>query len=87
LIPAIWWEYVNFVLITVLGSEGASSDSAPIGCGTFRQAATLPHIQMGSCHGAVMISLDSPEFSAEREQGQTERHSLRLWGLRRGGTA
>ena len=66
----------------MLGSEGASSDSAPIGCVVhFGKRQLLPRRQMGSCHGAVMITLDSPEFTAGREQGQAEHDFLRRWGL------
>ena len=66
----------------MLGSQGASGDSAPIGCVVyFGKRQLLPRRQMGSCHGAVMITLDSPEFTAGREQGQVKHHFLRLWVL------
>ena len=66
----------------MLGSEGASGDSAPISCVVhFGKRQLLPRRQVGLCHGAVMITLDSPEFTAGREQGQVKHHFLRLWGL------
>ena len=64
----------------MLGSEGACSDSAPIGGVVhFGKRQLSPRRQMRSCHGAVMITLDSPEFTAGREQGQVEHDFLRLW--------
>ena len=66
----------------MLGSEGACSDSAPIGGVVhFGKRQLSPRRQMRSCHGAVMITLDLPEFTAGREQGQVEHDFLRLWGL------
>jgi len=64
----------------VLGAEGASSDSALIGCVVhFGKRQLLPHIRKGSRHGAVIVTLDSPEFIAEREQGLGERNGMKVY--------